>query len=64
MAESASHVTVTPVHPYIGAKVNGVDLAQPLDESTFRAIFEAFQEHSVLIFHDQRLTDEQQQTGH
>src|SRR5207237_1045013 len=27
---------------------------------TFRAIFEAFQEYSVLVFRDQRLTDEQQ----
>ncbi len=51
---------VTPVHPCLGARVDGVDLAAPLDETTFRAIFDAFQEYSVLVFHDQRLTDEQQ----
>jgi alpha-ketoglutarate-dependent 2,4-dichlorophenoxyacetate dioxygenase len=31
-----------------------------VDEPTFRTIFDAFQEYSVLVFHDQRLTDEQQ----
>jgi len=51
---------VTPVHPCLGARVDGVDLAAPLDETTFRAIFDAFQEYSVLVFHDQRVTDEQQ----
>ena len=51
---------VTPVHPCLGARVDDVDLAAPLDEPTFRAIFDAFQEYSVLVFHDQRLTDDQQ----
>jgi alpha-ketoglutarate-dependent 2,4-dichlorophenoxyacetate dioxygenase len=44
----------------LGARVEGVDLARPLDEPTFRAIFDAFQEYSVLVFHDQHFTDEQQ----
>jgi len=60
MAQAASSVAITPIHPCFGARVEGVDLAQPLDEPTFRAIFEAFQEYSVLVFHDQRLTDEPQ----
>jgi alpha-ketoglutarate-dependent 2,4-dichlorophenoxyacetate dioxygenase len=53
-------VTVTPLLPHLGARVEGVDLAGPVDEPTFARIFDAFQEHSVLVFHDQRLTDEQQ----
>lgn len=53
-------MNITPVHPCLGARVEGVDLASPLDAPTFRAIFDAFQEHSVLVFHDQHLTDEQQ----
>ena len=40
--------------------MEGVDLARPVDEPTFRAIFDAFQEHSVLVFHGQRLTDDEQ----
>ncbi len=53
-------MTITPIHPYVGARADGVDLGKALDEPTFRAIFEAFQEYSVLVFPDQRLTDEQQ----
>ena len=50
---------ITPLHPCLGAQVEGVELAT-MDESTRRQVFEAFQEHSVLVFHDQRLTDETQ----
>src|SRR5947209_4447533 len=50
---------VTPLHPNLGARVEGVDLAT-MDEATRKGVFDAFQEHSVLIFHDQRLTDESQ----
>ena len=53
-------VTITPLLPHLGARVDGVDLAGPVDEPTFARIFDAFQEHSVLVFHDQHLTDEQQ----
>ena len=51
---------ITPIHPYLGARVEGVELAAPLDAAAFQEIVDAFQEHSVLVFHDQRLTDEQQ----
>jgi alpha-ketoglutarate-dependent 2,4-dichlorophenoxyacetate dioxygenase len=37
-----------------------VDLTRPLDDATFNRIFDAFNEHSVLVFHGQALTDEQQ----
>ena len=60
MAQTASRVTIAPIHPCLGARVEGVDLGGPLDEATFRQIFDAFQEYSVLVFHDQRLTDEAQ----
>jgi alpha-ketoglutarate-dependent 2,4-dichlorophenoxyacetate dioxygenase len=60
MARIAPDLTITPLHPHLGARVEGVDLAGTLDEPTFRRIFDAFQEHSVLVFHDQRLSDERQ----
>jgi alpha-ketoglutarate-dependent 2,4-dichlorophenoxyacetate dioxygenase len=60
MTNSASALTITPLLSHLGAHVQGVDLAQPMDETTFRKIFDAFQERSVLVFNDQRLTDEQQ----
>ena len=53
-------LTITPVHPVLGARVQGVDLTAPLDEATFGRIHDAFQEYSVLVFPGQRLTDEQQ----
>src|SRR5213592_4856480 len=62
MASTASPVTVTRIHPCLGARVEGVDLASPLDAATFARIFDAFQEYSVLVFPDARLTDEQQMT--
>jgi alpha-ketoglutarate-dependent 2,4-dichlorophenoxyacetate dioxygenase len=60
MTRTANRLAITPIHPCLGARVEGVDLAQPVDEATFQTIFEAFQEYSVLVFHEQRLTDEQQ----
>jgi alpha-ketoglutarate-dependent 2,4-dichlorophenoxyacetate dioxygenase len=53
-------LTITPVHPVLGARVEGVDLAAPLDDATFRKIHDAFAEYSVLVFPGQRLSDEQQ----
>ena len=60
MAISAAPLTITSLHPSLGARVEGVDLSRPLPAETFRRIAAAFDEHSVLVFHDQRLTDAQQ----
>jgi alpha-ketoglutarate-dependent 2,4-dichlorophenoxyacetate dioxygenase len=60
MATPTRRVTITPVHPCLGARVDGVDLSRPVDDATFRQIFDAFQEYSVLVFSGQVLTDEQQ----
>ena len=60
MAIAAQPLTVRPVHPHVGAEISGVDLTRPLDDAAFARIAEAFDEHSVLVFHDQPLTDEQQ----
>jgi alpha-ketoglutarate-dependent 2,4-dichlorophenoxyacetate dioxygenase len=51
---------ITPLHRYFAARLEGVDLAQPMSDQTFQRIFDAFNEYSVLVFPDQRLTDEQQ----
>jgi len=53
-------LTVTKLLPHLGARVDGVDLTRPVDDAGFARIAEAFEEHSVLVFHGQRLTDEQQ----
>ena len=53
-------VTMRKLHPLFAAEIGGVDLTRPLDASTWRGIEEAFDEYSVLVFHDQRLDDGQQ----
>ena len=41
---------ITPIHPILGARVEGVVLSQSLDDAAFRQIHDAFQEYSVLVF--------------
>lgn len=53
-------MVITPLLPHLGVRVDGVDLTRPVDAATFTTIFDAFQEHSVVVFPEQRLTDEQQ----
>ena len=60
MADADGMPTIIPVHDCLGARVEGVDLARPLAAPVFQRIFDAFQEHSVLVFPGQQLTDEQQ----
>jgi alpha-ketoglutarate-dependent 2,4-dichlorophenoxyacetate dioxygenase len=55
-----NRLTITTLHPCLGARVDGVDLTRPVDARTFQAISDAFQEHSVLVFADQHFDDETQ----
>ncbi|MGB0554021.1 MAG: TauD/TfdA dioxygenase family protein [Alphaproteobacteria bacterium] len=50
------------LHTRFGARVTGIDLANDLDDETFAKLREGFASHSVLVFPDQPLTDEQQIT--
>lgn len=45
--------------PHFGAEIRGIDLSRDLDQATFDAIERAFNEKTVLLFRDQRLTEEQ-----
>jgi alpha-ketoglutarate-dependent 2,4-dichlorophenoxyacetate dioxygenase len=53
-------ITVTPLTPHFAAEIDGVDVTRPVDNATFAEIRAAFEEHSVLVFHDQPLDDEGQ----
>jgi alpha-ketoglutarate-dependent 2,4-dichlorophenoxyacetate dioxygenase len=52
-------LTTRKLHPQLGVEIVGVDVTR-LDEPTFQEIVAAFNEHSVLLFRGQSLTDEEQ----
>jgi alpha-ketoglutarate-dependent 2,4-dichlorophenoxyacetate dioxygenase len=52
-------LTTRTLHPLFGVEIVGVDV-KTVDDTTFRAIVDLFDEHSVLLFRGQSLTDEQQ----
>ncbi len=50
---------ITPLHQLFVAKVTGVDLGRPIDESTQRAIERAMDEYAVCVLPGQHLEDEE-----
>ena len=56
---SAQQIKVTPTGAALGAVVEGVDLSRPLDDGTFAGIHRAWIDNGVLVFHGQKLSDEQ-----
>lgn len=54
-------VSFTPTGGAMGVRIDGIDLAKPVDEETLAALRQAFLEHLVLLFPDQgHITPEQQ----
>ncbi len=52
-------ITVKARHPALGAEVRGIDMRQPMDLETLRAVSDAWTKHLVLVFPDQRVTDQE-----
>src|SRR5438034_11775439 len=52
-------IAVHQLHPHIGAEIGGLDVSRPIDEATVDQLWRAIDRHSVVVFHDQHLTDEQ-----
>jgi taurine dioxygenase len=52
-------ITVTPLHPSLGAAVSGVDLSQPLEAETREVLSKALADHLALVFPGQSLTPPQ-----
>jgi alpha-ketoglutarate-dependent 2,4-dichlorophenoxyacetate dioxygenase len=50
---------VRQIHPLFVGEVSDMDLAQPLEAVGLRELWKAIDRYSVLVFHDQRLSDEQ-----
>ncbi len=53
-------ITVKPLHPLFMGEVRDVDLTQPVVPEVFAEIEAAFNEHAILVFPDQPVTDDQQ----
>ena len=52
-------VAVKPLHPHIGAAVSGVDVAAPIDDATLDVLWQAIDRHSVVVMHNQSISDAQ-----
>ena len=53
-------MTITPTNNALGATVQDIDLSQALDNKTVIQLQNAFYEHSLLIFRNQTLTEDDQ----
>ena len=53
-------VSIERLGPTLAARVSGLDLTRPLDPEQVSAIEAGMDEHAVLVFPAQRITDEQQ----
>jgi alpha-ketoglutarate-dependent 2,4-dichlorophenoxyacetate dioxygenase len=60
MNEVASRVRIKPLHPLFVAEITGIDLTAPVSREDFRTIWDAFNEHQILVFRDQPFDDESQ----
>src|SRR3954454_3723450 len=60
MTTVATRLTVKRLHPLFVGEVTGIDLTSPISREDFRTIWEAFNEHQILVFRDQAFDDESQ----
>jgi taurine dioxygenase len=54
-------LSVTPLSPVVGARVEGIDWRAPIDAQTANAVVDLFNRHSVLCFPGQKISAEDQQ---
>ena len=54
-----SSITITKLHPSLGAEVAGIDLSKPLPPDVAEDLSRALADHLALVFRDQSLTPPQ-----
>ena len=52
-------ISVQPISGALGAEISGVDLSRDLSNEQFSAVHQAFLDHQVIFFRDQKLSHEQ-----
>ena len=60
MSNVASRLTIKPLHPLFAAEITGIDLTQPVPRDDLQVIWNAFNEHQILVIRDQHFDDESQ----
>ncbi len=60
MTFTATQIEITPTGKALGAIVTGLDVSRPLAPEVVLQLKQAWRDHSLLIFKNQKLTDEQQ----
>ena len=53
-------ISIRQLHPVFAGEVSGADLTKPLSREDVAAIEAGMDKYAVLVFHDQKLTDDQQ----
>jgi alpha-ketoglutarate-dependent 2,4-dichlorophenoxyacetate dioxygenase len=53
-------VSIRQIHPVFVGEVSGIDLTQPISREQVAAIEAGMDRYAVLVYHDQKITDEQQ----
>ena len=57
---SYKYISAKPFAPNLGAEIYGVDLSKSIPEEQFGDIFQAFLDHQVIFFRNQKITPLQQ----
>ena len=52
-------IEIRQLHPLFVGEVSGMDLSRPLDGAGMEALWEAIDRYAVVVFHGQRLSDQQ-----
>ena len=53
-------VSIREIHPVFVGEVSGIDISRPLSREEVAAVDAGMDRYAVLVFHDQKITDEQQ----
>ena len=54
----SSSLSIRKLGDALGAEITGIDVGRPMSDATFKRIEDAFHEHCVVVFRNQRLTPE------
>jgi taurine dioxygenase len=58
VATTGTKLEIVPLSAHIGAELRGIDLREPQDAATLAAIYQAWLDHLVIVFPDQKLEQE------